>query len=134
MAEAGWGVVERRESFPGTVAGRAACWEEEAWGGRNPHPRGSRGPQGDGKTLSGASWTCCVLVHGQIWPLKLLTHSLLIDPPQLHISDVMTGADSHVTVCVTHSVNPLHVSALNSSPTEVGALSPFALVETETEM
>lgn len=46
----------------------------------------------------------------------------------------MTGADSHVTVCVTHSVNPLHVSALNSSPTEVGALSPFALVETETEM
>lgn len=78
MAEAGWGVVERRESFPGTVAGRAACWEEEAWGGRNPHPRGSRGPQGDGKTLSGASWTCCVLVHGQIWPLKLLTHSLLI--------------------------------------------------------
>lgn len=56
------------------------------------------------------------------------------DPPQLHISDVMTGADSHVTVCVTHSVNPLHVSALNSSPTEVGALSPFALVETETEM
>ena len=78
MAEAGWGVVERRESFPGTVAGREASWEEEAWGGRNPHPLGSRGPQGDGKTLSGASWPCCVLVHGQIWPLKLLTHSLLI--------------------------------------------------------
>lgn len=46
-------------------------------------------------------------------------------PTQLHIIDVLTGADTHPTLCVKCGLSTLRVLTLNNSPTELSTLSPF---------
>ena len=37
-------------------------------------------------------------------------------PTQLHLIHILTGADTHVTLCVSDSSSRLHVLILNNSP------------------